>query len=111
MEWVFVALIVGTMVYSGSIVVEYFKCSIRIQTRLASLETGAVELGKESGDEETIQLEVHGRIDCLKESMQEFQGKIAELRGKQQAERDRKQKLEMEVFKKRLKSGRYMQTA
>ena len=103
MEWVFASLIVGAVIYAGTIAIDYFNYSSQIQPRISDLDRDVEDLSETVGAEEAQQLELQDRIEALNGSVESLQCDIAETRGRIQAERVRKQRLEMAFFKHRLK--------
>ena len=103
MEWIFVALIVGTLAYSGSIVMGYTNYSVQVLPQISRrLERGA-ELEGAINHEQAEQTRVQEQIEELNAVIRDLSRQIAELRGGIQAERMRKQRIDMETFKLRLK--------
>ncbi|MDA0747724.1 MAG: hypothetical protein O2954_14480 [bacterium] len=103
MGWVLVALILGAMVYGGMIVVEYTNYIMQARPRLAQLENEALELLGQLNEADGTQEEIENRVVELKPQVAEMYKRVAELRTQLEGEKVRKQRLEMEFFKQRLK--------
>ena len=106
MEWVLASLIVGTMIYAGAIVIDYFSYSSQILPRIEGLFQRVDELGEAASTEDALLLATQDRIEALSESVGAFQHDVAQRRGQIQAERQLKQRLEMADLKQRIKSKR-----
>ena len=106
MEWVLASLIVGTMIYAGAIVIDYFNYSSQILPRIQGLSRQVDELGEAASTEDALLLATQDRIEALNESVAALQHDVAQRRGQIQAERQLKQRLEMAHLKQRLKSRR-----
>jgi|GEM_PF-1583161 acetylglutamate synthase len=103
MEWIFVALVIGVVGYCAVIVVEYTNYALQIKPRIAHLETEAADLVR---DMNSISLEKDAsriRSETLKTSVSELGDRLRDLRSKLLIEKSRKQRLDMEAFKLRLK--------
>jgi chromosome segregation ATPase len=111
MAWILVVLIVGAMAYAAMIIVEYTNYTLQVRPRIAKLDRTAAELEEEWNGEEARVHEIELRSKGLQDCVSGLQRRTAELRGEVKGERDRKQRLEMEVFKRRLKGGRRMVAA
>ena len=103
MEWIFVALIVGALAYSGSIVMGYTNYSVLVLPQISRRLEQAAELEGTVDHERAEQAAVHERIEDVNGDIRDLSRQIAELRGGIQAERMRKQRIDMETFKLRLK--------
>ena len=111
MAWILVVLIVGAMAYAAVIIVDYTNYTLQVQPRISKLDRNAAELEEEWNGEEATVHEIELRLKGLQDSVSALQHRSAELRGEVRGERERKQRLEMEVFKRRLKGNRRMVAA
>ena len=103
MEWVFVVLIIGAMIYAGTIFLEYTNYSIQIRPRIKHLQMEAVDLVCELDSEEVQSGEVQERISWLRSNVSDMSRRIVTLRRSIESESTKKQRIEIEVFKERLK--------
>lgn len=103
MDWILVALIIGAMVYSGMIVIEYTNYAIQVKPKILQLEQNAAEMLKNTEIVEAERHSIRDRMDGMRTAVSELSRRIADLRCEVHAEKTRKQRLEMEYFKQRLK--------
>ena len=104
MEWVYASLVIGCLVYAGGIVIDYTNYATGMRPRIRDLEEGISNLDLEANAEAERLVEVRKRTTELKTSVDDLRGQSVKLKVRLQGEKSRKQKLEMAVFKKRLKS-------
>ena len=104
MEWVYSALVIGCLVYAGGMVIDYTNYSIGIGPRIRGLQEGIADLDLEANAEAEMLIEVRKRTTDLRSSVDDLRGKSSRMKDRLLGEKSRKQKLEMAVFKKRLKS-------
>ncbi len=103
MEWIMLALIIGAVRYCALIIVEYTNFSLQVRPRISGIETDSVELVR---DMDAISLERDGirlRVESLKSAVGDLGERTRDLRSRLQVEKARKQCLDMEYFKQRLK--------
>lgn len=104
MAWVFVALIVGSLVYIGLIVVEYTHIVLGIKPLTARLQARAMELE----DAVAIEAEEIGtlrrRIEGMRPGIGHLQEAIGQARQHRDVERVRQKRLEMVTLKNRLRN-------
>ena len=81
----------------------YTNYSVQVLPQISQRLQQAAELEGAVDHEQTEQSCVHERIDQLNEVIHDLSRQIAALRGGIQAERMRKQRIDMETFKLRLK--------
>ena len=104
MDWVYAGLIVGCLAYAGAIVIEYTNYRTSITPRIKQVEDGVLDVGLDFASEEEEADRVHGRITRLQSDVAELRRHKTALFGRLVTERERKQRLEIAVFRKRLKS-------
>jgi hypothetical protein len=103
-EWVYAALVIGCLVYSGGMVIDYTNYAGGIGPRIRGLQEGISDLDLEANAEAEMLIEVRKRMTDLRASVDDLRGKSMRMKDRLRNEKSRKQKLEMAVFKKRLKS-------
>lgn len=103
MEWVFVVLILGALIYAGMIVIEYTNRAFVVRPRIAKLETETLELLGRQNTAESDLSQGKDRIEVLRLGVSELTSTLADLNREVQAERSRKQRLEIEFYKLQLK--------
>ena len=106
MEWILVALIGGALIYAGKITIEWANYTLQSQPRMASLAEREERAESATSEEDARLATVREGIEGVKARVSELNHQIAAINGALQAENRRKQRLEMEVFKQRLKSGK-----
>ena len=111
MEWIFAALSVAALVYSGGIVVDYLNHTTSICPRIKKLEDGVADLNLESNAEHELLEDVDERVTNLKSLVNDLRRQTVEMRDRLKAERERKRRLEVAVFRKRLRSRESLATA
>jgi hypothetical protein len=106
MEWVCVVLIIGSMVYSGSIVVEYTNYNLEIRPQINKLEHKTTEWAN------SAQLEIEERelikkeIESTRHVVSDLQLGVDEAKLRRQAALLRKKRLEMALLKSSIRSRR-----
>jgi hypothetical protein len=106
MEWVFAALIIAAIVYVGLILIDLTNYSVQILPRIHTMNEQAEILRETSNSEEDEANAVKDRSTAVKISVAEMTERHYELREQIRVERMRKQRLEMEYFKLRVRSRR-----
>ena len=106
MDLVLLALILGSIFYAAKIGAEYIGYAAEIQPLIADLEQRTAELVRAAESETMRHTEIRGRIPALQGSLDELRRKLAAFRGEMEAEQKRKQKLEMEGHKQRIRQVR-----
>jgi hypothetical protein len=104
MDWVFASLVVGCLAYAGSILVEYTNYRTGLTPRIKQVEDGVLDVGLEFAAEEEAADNVRTRISRQRMHVDELRRHKTALFGRLVTERERKQRLEIAVFRKRLKS-------
>ena len=103
---VLAVFIVGALIYGGAMVLQYFNYAAQILPCISRLEEEVMRLGMVSDDEETHCVEIKDRMGDINRDLGTLQRDIVAMQGQIQAERERKQRLDMIVFKERLKGKR-----
>jgi len=111
MDWVLTALIVGGMVYASTTVTHFVRYTSYVVPQMRALEKAAEERDAAAEGERVLQLEIHERVEDLKDAVEALQRDIALVQAEVYSERNRKQRLEMLVFKERLRASRWAMTA
>ena len=106
MEWGFVVLILGALIYMAGIIIDYTNFCLKILPRISETEDRAVEIAGEVEKEKQNQQDILVRIQEGKAAVEEFQKKIDDQKKKTQDEQIQKQRLDMALLKSRLKGGR-----
>ncbi len=104
MEWVYAAIVIGCLVYAGGIVIDYTNYSTGIQPRIRGLQEGISDLDLQANAEAEMLVETKKRTTDLKASVNDLRKQSVTMQVRLKDEKSRKQKLEMAVFRKRLKS-------
>ena len=97
------AWVIGAIGYCALVIVEYTNYSLQIKPRIASLEATSLELVRDMNE---ISLQREGfmvRIEKLKTAVGDLAESTRDLRSRLQVENARRQRLDMEYFKQRLK--------
>lgn len=106
MEWICVALIIGSMVYSGGIVVEYTNLNLDIRPQIGQLErkidewanAGQIEIcEKDRLKQETV---------AIRDRVSELQLTVDQAKLRMQAALLRKKRLDMALLKSSIRSQR-----
>ena len=103
MDWVYAALIVGCLTYAGAIIVDYTTYQTGITPRFRQVEEGALVVGIEFAAEEKAAEETKTRAGRLQIHVDGLRRQKTALKGRLVSERERKQRLEITVIKKRLR--------
>ena len=104
MEWIFAALIMAAIVYAGLILVELTNYSMRMLPRI-NQSTERAERLAESYDREAEDCSIaNDRKMAAKISVSELNEGLTGIREQIRSEGGRKQRLEMEYFKSRVRS-------
>lgn len=111
MNLILATLIVGATIYGGAIVLQYLNYSARILPCISRLEEDVVRIGKAADTEEMCRVEIRDRIGDIRTDLGALQRGIVAMQGQVQAERERKQRLDMALFMERFKSGRLAMVA
>ncbi len=104
MDWVYAAIIVGCLAYAGTIIIDYVNRRTVVSPRIRQLEDGAVEVGLEFSAEEDAMEQIRMRASTLETQVNEQRLHRTAVKGGLVSERERKRRLEIAVFRKRLKS-------
>ena len=102
-EWVFAILVIGSLVCAGGIVIEYTNYATGMGSRIRALEDGISDLDLEANAEAELLVESKKRLTNLKASVDDLRRQSVTLRDRLKDAQSRKQKLDMAVFRKRLK--------
>ena len=111
MDWVYASLIIGCLAYAGSIVIEYTNHRTQITPRIKQVEDDAIDVGQAFASEEAASEDVRTRITRLRSDIDELRRQKTALFGRLVTERERKQRLEIAVFRKRLKNKQSLVSA
>jgi hypothetical protein len=103
MDWVYAAIVFGSLAYVGAIVVDYLNYRTGITPRIRQVEEGALEASTEFAAEERAAEKIRTHANRLQLHVDELRRQKTALQGRLVSERERKQRLEITVFKKRLK--------
>lgn len=106
MEWVCVALIVGSMVYSGAIVVDYTNFVIEIRPQINKVESKAVEWTNSSHLEEEGRDRFRQDIEATRPVLSDLQLAVDEAKLRRQAALVKIKRLEMALVKSSIRSRR-----
>ena len=104
MVWVFVALIIGSLVYIGLIVVEYTHVVLGIKPMTSRLLARAMELEDAVGVEFEEIGALRRRIEGMRPGIGHLHEAIVQARKSRDVELVRQQRLEMATLKNRLRS-------
>lgn len=104
MDWVYASLIVGCLAYAGAIIVEYTNYRTGITPKIQQIEDGVLDVGQDFVAEEEAANDTQSRISSLRMHVDELRRHKTALYGRLVTERERKQRLEIAMFRKRLKS-------
>ena len=105
MDWVYAALIFGSLAYyARAIVIEYTNYRTSITARINQIEDGVLDVGLSFATEEEEADRVRSRINSLQSEVAELRHQKTALFIRLATERERKQRLEIAIFRKRLKS-------
>lgn len=106
MEWVFAALIVGSIVYIGMILIEVTNYTMQISPRIQQLNERAEVLDERCEQEQEAVAVIKDRAAAARVKASELGDRLTDLRSTLNKEYRRKQQLEMEYFKVRLRNRR-----
>ena len=104
MDWFYAGLILGCLVYVGSILVEYTNYRTGITPKIKHVEDSAIKVGQDFVREEETTIDAQERVGKLKMHVDELRRHRTSLFSRLVTERERKQRLEIAVFRKRLKN-------
>lgn len=108
MQWVLVALIIGSLVYIGHIIMEYTHYVIQVKPMIKRLVERALELDDLVERERNEIVEVRARMDRLRPSIGNISDALDQVRRLRNAELTRRQRLDMVVLKNRLRGANRM---
>jgi len=106
MEWICVALIIGSMVYSGGIVVEYTNLNLEIRPQISQLERKIGEWAN------AAQVEIHEKnrikqeTETIRIGVGDLQLTVDQAKLRMQAALLRKKRLDMALLKSSIRSQR-----
>lgn len=106
MEWVYVALIIASMVYSGSIIVDYTNFSIEVRPQIRKLESKALEWGDAADAEIAEKDRLKTESSAIKEVISDLQLAVQEAKLRTQSAMMRKKRLDMVLLKTSIRSRR-----
>ena len=106
MEWVCVALIVGSIVYSGAIVVDYTNFVIEIRPQISKVGSKAAEWANLSHLEEEGRDRFRKDIEATRPMVSDLQRAVDESKLRRQAALLRIKRLEMALVKSSIRSRR-----
>ena len=104
MDWIYASLIVGCLAYVGAIIIEYAKHRTGITPRIKQVEDEAIGVGLNLASEEEAAEHIWTRINRLQMEVDEMCRQKTTTYGRLVAERERKQRFEIAVFRRRLKA-------
>ena len=103
MEWVYVAIIIGAIVYSGGIVVEYTNCTLEVRPKIKQQFDHALELADRVEAELQEKEAAGARIRALRTEIGELQHSVDLDRTRFKTEDMRHSRLEMALLRTRLR--------
>ncbi len=103
MDWAYAALILGCFGYSGAIIVEFLNLRTAINPRIKQSEEDVIDIGLQFVVEEEVADGVRLEVCRLQEHVEEMRRRRESVKSMIVSERERKQRLEMLLFQKRLK--------
>tara|TARA_B100000315_G_C14090016_1_gene368785 strand:- start:114 stop:449 length:336 start_codon:yes stop_codon:yes gene_type:complete len=106
MEWGFVVLILGALIYVAGIIIDYTNFYLKILPRISGTEDRAVEIAGAAEKEKEEHEDILVRIKEGKTAVEEFQKKIDDQKKELRDEQIRQKRLEMALLKSRLKGNR-----
>ena len=106
MEWGFVVLILGGLIYMASIIIDYTNFYVKMLPQISETEDRAVEIVVETEKEKQEKQDVVVRIQEGKAAVEELEKKIDNQEKEMQNEQIRKKRLEIVLLKIRLKGVR-----
>ena len=106
MEWIYVTLIVGALIYMVGIVFECTSYALEVRPRISRFEQRTSDVCVQVAQEKSAQGDTKDRIGEARKGMDELRQELDVLKGQKRAEQVRKQRLEMVVLKSRLKGKR-----
>ena len=104
MDWAYAVLILGCFGYSGAITVEFLNLRTAVTPRIRRTEEDVMDVRLQFVVEEEAAEGVRMEVCRLKEHVEEMRRRCESLKSMIVSERERKQRLEMVLFRKRLKS-------
>lgn len=111
MDWAYAALILGCFGYTGAIIVEFLNLRTAITPRIKDSEEELVDIGLEFAVEEEAAEHVRMEVCRLTDHVDEMRRRRTALKSMIASERERKQRLEMVLFRKRLKNRQALAVA
>lgn len=106
MEWVCVALIIASMVYSGGIVVEYTNFNLEIVPQIRRIERKTAEWASAAQLEIQEKERVKSEVEDIREQIGDLQLEVDQAKLRRQAEQLRKKRLDMILLKTSIRSSR-----
>jgi len=106
MEWICVALIIGSMVYSGGIVVEYTNLNLEIRPQINQLERKVDEWANAAQVEIQEKDRLKQETVSIREGVGELQLTVDQAKLRMQAALLRKKRLDMALLKSSIRSRR-----
>ena len=103
MDWAYAALIIGSLAYCGAIAIDFLNYRTGMTPRIKQVEEGVVDVGLEFATVVEATGHLNEQVNQLKADVQDLRRQKTSLFGRLVSERERKQRLEMAVFRKRLK--------
>jgi len=103
MEWLYVAMIIGTMVYSGGIVIEYTNRALEIRPKIGWQFNQALKLADAAEVELREKEASMARSRDLRAEIGEFQHAVDLRRTRLKTEEMRHKRLEMALIRTRLR--------
>ncbi len=106
MGWMFAVLILGSIFYSTKIIVEYTRFALETEPHILRLEQEAVELAEAGEREASLRDEIRGRLQGLRDWVADLQQKVTDLKGKMRAQQELHQRLQVEVYRHKIRASR-----
>ena len=106
MEWICVALIIGSMVYSGGIVVEYTNLNLEIRPQIGQLERKIDEWANAAQIEMAEKDRLKQETVAIRDRVSELQLTVDQAKLRMQAALLRKKRLDMALLKSSIRSQR-----
>ena len=106
MDWVLIALIIGSVFYACKSVMEYSSQSSDFELRIEDLDRKSKKLAEAAESEASVTSEVRTRVGALKSVTEELRGQLSTAKSEVQTEADRSRRLLLAENKHRLKKSR-----
>ncbi|MGA1198577.1 MAG: hypothetical protein ACO36I_18985 [Candidatus Latescibacterota bacterium] len=106
MEWICVALIIGSMVYSGGIVVEYTNLNLEICPQISQLECKIGEWANAAQIEIQEKDRIKQETEAIRMMVGDLQLTVDQAKLRMQAALLRKKRLDMALLKSSIRSRR-----